>query len=201
MRPKVILFDLGDVVCGFRPRRRLAALAAACGVSPEQAESTLYDSGLVERWDHGLATPTEIHHTLREELGYPGDMAALHQVWCSAFEPDPRMLALVDGLRPPYRTALLTNNDLLVMEALPEVLPEVASRFDALLFSGRLMAAKPDSAAYHRALELMDCSPDEAVFIDDKPANVAGARAVGLTAIHFTGAAELRTTLDELLQQ
>ncbi|MFJ7069571.1 HAD family hydrolase [Streptomyces sp. NPDC101115] len=201
MRPKVILFDLGDVVCRFHPQRRLATLAAACGVSPEQAERTLYDSGLVDRWDLGLASPAEIHATLREELGYPGDLPALHQVWCSAFETDPRMLALVDGLRPPHRTALLTNNDLLVMEALPEVLPEVASRFDALLFSGLLMAAKPDSAAYHRALDLVDCSPGEAVFIDDKPANVAGAEAAGITAIHFTGAEELGAALEELLER
>ncbi|MFI8822652.1 HAD-IA family hydrolase [Streptomyces sp. NPDC053431] len=87
------------------------------------------------------------------------------------------------------------------MEALPEVLPEVASRFDVLLFSGRLMATKPASAASTRALELVDCSPGEAVFIDDKPNNIAGARAVGITALHFTGAEDLSTARDELLER
>lgn len=199
MRPKVIFFDLGNVVCRFHPQRRLAALGEACGVSVERVERALYGSGLIERWDHGLGSPAEIHRTLQEELGYPGDMAALHEVWCSAFEPDPQVLDLVDRLRP-LRTALLTNNDLLLLDALPEVLPQVASRFEALIFSSRVGAAKPERAAFTRALDLMGSTPNEAVFIDDKPANVAGAQAVGITAIHFSGAAELSSALGRLLE-
>lgn len=200
MRPEVVLFDLADVVCRFLPRRRMDLLAEACGVSAERVERTLYESGRVGRWDRGLGSPADIHRTLREELGYPGDPAALHEVWCSAFEPDERVLAVVDGLRP-LRTALLTNNDALVLEALPEVLPQVAARFDPLLFSCRLGVTKPDPAAYTRALDLVGASPGEAVFIDDKPANVAGARAVGITALHFTGAAELEAELAVLLER
>ncbi|MFF5280496.1 HAD family hydrolase [Streptomyces sp. NPDC013171] len=198
MRPEVVLFDLADVVCRFRPRRRLELLAEACGVGVERVERVLYESGRVARWDQGLGSVPEIHRTLREELGYPGGADALHEIWCSAFEPDPRVLEVVDGLRP-LRTALLTNNDALVLEALPEVLPQVAARFDPLLFSCLLGATKPDPAAYTRALDLAGVPPEAAVFIDDKPANVAGAQAVGITAIHFTGAPELAALLADLL--
>ncbi|MGW5420392.1 HAD family hydrolase [Streptomyces sp. NPDC003943] len=198
MRPEVILFDLADVVCRFHPQRRLTVLAEACGVSAERAEQVLYESGRVARWDRGLGSVAEIHRTLREELGYPGDTADLHEVWCSAFEPDPAVLEIVDRLRP-LPTALLTNNDALVLEALPEVLPQVAARFDPLLFSCLLGATKPDPAAYTRALRLVGVPPEAALFIDDKPSNVAGARAVGITALHFTGAAQLDAALAELL--
>ncbi len=200
MRPKVIFFDLGDVVCRFRPQRRLAALGDACGVSPEQVESLLYASGLIERWDRGLGTAEEIHRTLREGLGYPGDLTALQEVWCRAFEPDPQVLEVVDGLRP-LRTALLTDNDPLLLSALPGVLPQVASCFDALLFSCRLGATKPDPAVFTQALDLMASAPGEAVFIDDKAANVAAARELGITAIHFSGAGGLDAALDGLLDR
>lgn len=198
MRPEVIFFDLGDVVCRFHPERRLGALADACGLGAGEVRHALYESGLVGRWDRGLASAAEIHATLERELGYADGPAALHELWCSAFEPDDRVLALVDGLRP-LRTALLTNNDALLLEALPEVLPQIAARFEPLLFSCVLGATKPDPEAFTRALERVGCSPEAAVFVDDKAANVAGAEAVGITGLHFTGAAELATDLTGLL--
>ncbi|MEU8619746.1 HAD family phosphatase [Streptomyces sp. NPDC048623] len=198
MRPEVIFFDLGDVVCRFHPERRLAALGEACGLGAGELRQALYESGLVARWDRGLASATEIHATLERELGYAGGPAALHELWCSAFEPDDRVLALVDRLHP-LRTALLTNNDALLLEALPDVLPQIAARFEPLLFSCMLGATKPAPAAFTRALELVGCSPDAAVFVDDKAANVAGAEAVGITGLHFTGADTLHAALDALL--
>ncbi|MEO3753726.1 HAD family phosphatase [Streptomyces sp. B6B3] len=198
MQPKVVFFDLGDVVCRFRPRRRTEALGEACGVSAERVERALYASGLVERWDRGLGSAAEIHRTVRERLGYPGDLAALRELWCRAFEPDPRVLALVDGVRP-LRTALLTNNDQLLLDALPTELPEVASRFDALLFSCRFGATKPAADVFRQALDAMGCAANEAVFVDDRAANVAGAEEVGITAIRCTGAAELGAALDRVL--
>ncbi len=104
----------------------------------------------------------------------------------------------MDRLRPLH-TALLTDNDHLLLNALPQVFPEVGSRFDALLFSCRFGAAKPDPMVFTRALDLMGCAPTEAVFIDDKAANVGAAQELGITAIQFGGAAELGAELDGLL--
>ncbi|WP_413812479.1 HAD family hydrolase [Streptomyces sp. OE57] len=200
MQPKVIFFDLGGVVCRFLPQRRLAALGEACGVSAEQVEGVLYASGLIEGWDRGLGSPVEIHRVVRERLGYPGNLAELREVWCRAFEPDPQVLDLVDGVRP-LRTALLTDNDHLLLDALPEELPQVASRFDALLFSCRFGATKPSAVVFNQALDVMGSVASEAVFIDDKPANVAAAQELGITAIQFSGAAGLRPALDKVLAQ
>ncbi len=108
------------------------------------------------------------------------------------------MLQLVDGLRP-LRTALLTDNDYLLLDALPRVLPQVESRFDALLFSCKLGVTKPNPLIFTRALDLMGSTPDEAVFIDDKAENVAAAQELGMTAIQFGRAARLGAALDGFL--
>ncbi|WP_445269896.1 HAD family hydrolase [Streptomyces sp. DSM 41634] len=198
MQPKVIFFDLGGVVCRFHRERRLAELGEACGIPPEQVESELYASGLISRWDLGLDSASEIHRTIRERLGFQGNIRALQEVWCRAFEPDPEVLVLVDAVRP-LRTALLTDNDPLLLEALPGLLPQVASRFDALFFSCRLGAAKPEPEVFRQAVDRMGVAPGEAVFIDDRAANVAAARALGITAIHFRDAGGLGAALDALL--
>jgi glucose-1-phosphatase len=198
MHPKVIFFDLGGVVCRFQRQRRLAALGEACGVTPEQVDDALYASGLISRWDLGLDSPSDIHRTIQEKLRFPGTIRALQEVWCRAFEPDPEVLMLVDRVRP-LRTALLTDNDPLLLDAFPDLLPQAASRFDALLFSCRLGATKPESTVFTQALDIMGIAPGEAVFIDDRAVNVAAARELGITAIHFRDATALRATLDGLL--
>jgi putative hydrolase of the HAD superfamily len=44
-------------------------------------------------------------------------------------------------------------------------------------------AAKPDPAAYAAVLQALDVSPAAALFLDDEPPCVAGARAVGMRAV------------------
>ena len=57
---------------------------------------------------------------------------------------------------------------------------------------------KPDPAIYRLALERFGLKPAEAVFIDDRADNVAGAEAVGVRGLVFTGAAALRRDLSGL---
>ena len=75
-----------------------------------------------------------------------------------------------------------------------ETLPELGF-FDAYVFSARIGAAKPDPAAFQAALDVMGAPADEVVFIDDREANVAGARAVGIDARRYTNADVLRADL------
>lgn len=51
--------------------------------------------------------------------------------------------------------------------------------------SGELGLRKPDPAIYHAALAQLDVAAHEVLFIDDRPANVAAARATGMSALHF----------------
>lgn len=68
-------------------------------------------------------------------------------------------------------------------------------RFDAILVSGDERMRKPDPRFY-RLLE-QRCGVDLAssVFIDDHPANVEGARALGMAAVRFTTPGALRGEL------
>lgn len=67
--------------------------------------------------------------------------------------------------------------------------------FDRLVFSCEEKLLKPDGRIYRCCLERLDLPPAACFFVDDTPANVSGARAQGLAAARFTGAAALDARL------
>jgi putative hydrolase of the HAD superfamily len=72
--------------------------------------------------------------------------------------------------------------------------------FDVVIDSSEVGMRKPNPAIYHLALEQLGGVPAaEAVFIDDSPGNVVGARNAGLQGIHFEDAAQAIAELDALL--
>lgn len=70
--------------------------------------------------------------------------------------------------------------------------------FDIALASCYVGLRKPDAAMYQRALDIVGGPPDRILFIDDRPENVAGAKAAGVAAIQFMGADALRHELEKL---
>ena len=85
-----------------------------------------------------------------------------------------------------YRIALLSNMPFTVRAAVLHCdwLPE----FDQRTFSCELGISKPAAEIYEHCLGGLDVAAEEALFLDDRPANVEGAKALGMPAILFTAA-------------
>jgi putative hydrolase of the HAD superfamily len=84
------------------------------------------------------------------------------------------------------RTALLSNCGPEVIDRVKAQRP-VARYFDAMVVSWEVRVAKPDAAIYRIALERLGVAPGEALFVDDRAENVAGAEAVGMRGMMFEG--------------
>jgi putative hydrolase of the HAD superfamily len=54
--------------------------------------------------------------------------------------------------------------------------------FDHVTLSYELRVTKPQAGIYEDAIRGLSVAPAEALFLDDRPENVAGAKAVGLQA-------------------
>jgi putative hydrolase of the HAD superfamily len=97
-----------------------------------------------------------------------------------------------------YRTGVVTNN---IREAAGwrELLP-VDELFDVIVDSSDVGVRKPDPTIFTIALDrLGGIAPGEAVFLDDAPGNVAGARIAGLQAVLVEDTTAALAELDALL--
>lgn len=112
-----------------------------------------------------------------------------------AAHPDPAMVELVREIREAgVPTVLLSNS---WGEGYPEDL--LLELFDTVVISGRIGLRKPDPRIFTHTLDLIGLPAHRCVFLDDAPANVEGARAVGLHAHRHTDAVSTRAVLAELL--
>ena len=122
---------------------------------------------------------------LLEKHGVDATFDELVGLWCR-IDVDHHMLELVDSVRSHgVLTVLATNQQSYRGTWMLENLP-YDEHFYAQFHSFRMGLAKPDPAYFQHIVERLGIEPDEAVFVDDMPANVAGARAAGLRAVHFS---------------
>jgi putative hydrolase of the HAD superfamily len=70
------------------------------------------------------------------------------------------------------------------------------TRFFRCFFSSCFLGVrKPDPRLYETALDLMQIKAERAIFVDDQAENLVPARRLGMVAIHFMNAAQLRQDL------
>jgi epoxide hydrolase-like predicted phosphatase len=111
--------------------------------------------------------------------------------------------AMVDRVRAlraeGYKTAVVTNNIREASAGWRSMLP-VDELFDAVVDSCEAGVRKPDPAIFELALaQLGGLAPSSAVFLDDAPGNVEGARKAGLQTILVGDVDEALAELDRLL--
>lgn len=87
-----------------------------------------------------------------------------------------------EGMRP-----YLEKNDLLAL-------------FDTVVISAEVKAAKPDAGIYLLALEQAQVKANEAVFVDDVPANIAACQQVGMQGVLFKDRQDAIHQLKQLLK-
>ena len=103
---------------------------------------------------------------------------------------EPAAVALVRRARSAgIRTVMVTNATSRLDRDLAALGLDEA--VDAVVNSSRIGAVKPDPQIYLHAAEIGGAKPERCLFVDDTPANVAGAETVGMTALLYTGTATL----------
>jgi putative hydrolase of the HAD superfamily len=151
-------------------------------------------------------------YTMRQTGGYgsvEGDTTALVQA--CGLEPSPRLVGELTELltshldgqvhvyedsRPALRglrergvrTAIVSNCDHAARPLIEEL--GLDREVDALVLSFEVGAHKPDPAIYRAALDALGTGPEHAVFVDDQPAYLDGAAALGISTRYIRRASE-----------
>lgn len=181
-----IIFDVGGVLIRTEDYSRRNALEDRLGLRRGQAEQLVFNSKKGRTAQQGQITSAELWQWIRHQLNL--DESGLRQFREEFFGGDrlnTTLLAFIQTLRPRYQTAIISNFTDNLHQVITEFYP-LAAAFDVVVGSAYEGVMKPDPEIYRRTLNRLGKSPAEAVFVDDFVANVEGARAVGMHAIHYT---------------
>jgi putative hydrolase of the HAD superfamily len=96
------------------------------------------------------------------------------------------LLAFVRSLRPGLITAILTNAGTQFRETFLSAYA-LHEFVDHIIISAEVGLAKPEPEIYHLAAERLGVEPRQAVFVDDRAENIAGAEEAGMRAILYKG--------------
>ncbi|WP_294262797.1 HAD family phosphatase [uncultured Sphingomonas sp.] len=196
MRPHAVIFDIGNVLFHWDPRFLYERL-----IDDDRALDAFVRDVVTHDWhfqhDAGrnfadtsaeLAAAHPEHADLiaawgprfNESIG--GPVAGMHEIVEALDDAGVPLFAITNFSHefwPPFRTEW----------------SELFDRFRDVVVSGEERLVKPDPAIYHLALSRFGLESSEAVFVDDNPANVDAANALGIHAHLFRDAPTFRTFL------
>ncbi len=197
MRLRAVVFDYGMVLTGPPNQEAHAALLRLTGLPLERFESLYW----VDRhaYDEGKLTGIAFWQKLVREGGLTLGQDTVEELnrWdaCMWTTENPAMVAWQAALKQRgLLTAILSNMGDSVLESVERNFDWI-HRFDVLVWSFQLSLAKPDPAIYRYVLAKLGTLPDETLFLDDKPENIQAAHALGMKAILFSTAEQLRADL------
>jgi 2-haloacid dehalogenase len=187
-----VIFDIGGVILDWDPRHLYRSLIP----DPDEMEwflSEVCSDAWNAEQDRGRAFSEGVEEAVARHPGHRELIEAYWKRWpetlggaipgtseliAEAAEAGIALFAITNFSAETYPAAVAGH--------------EVLSRFQDVVVSGEVKMIKPDPAIFHYALDRFGLAPHQALFVDDKPANVASAERLGMGAVLFTGADDLR---------
>jgi putative hydrolase of the HAD superfamily len=194
---RAVVFDFGMVLSGQPDQEAYEAMLRITGLDRDRFE-TLYWADRLD-YDAGKLTGRAFWQKLVRDAGLKLDAVQIEELhrqdaihWTTQ---NPAMLAWAAQLKAHgLLIAILSNMGDSVLANMQKKF-DWLSRFDVLVWSFQLGMVKPDAAIYCHLLEKLATRAEETLFLDDRPANVEAAEAIGILAIQFSTIGQLRKDL------
>jgi epoxide hydrolase-like predicted phosphatase len=194
-----VIFDYGRVLAWTQNQEPRAAWERRLGLEPGALTRTVHNEHSWIAAQRGTITIDALWQEVATALRVtPEDITALRAAFYAGDVLNAELVACIDRLRVlGLRVGLLSNfsADLRAMLAQQDLL----RRFDAVAISAELGVMKPDATAYRSVLAMLGMAAHTCVFIDDVPANVEAAQAVGIHGIVFEDNPSCLAALTRLL--
>lgn len=190
--PRVVLFDLGNVLVYLRLERFWDALHEPDAARRQRVGYELREMGKV--YEAGKMTTEEFRS---EAFRIVGNQAAadIERAFLGVLpEPVEGMEELVRKVSEQASTALVSNTNPLHVDHCLRTVPSLR-HLKRFYLSYELKALKPDPAFYEGVVRGEGIDPSSMLFIDDLPENIAGATEAGMQGVVFSGIEGLRDEL------
>ena len=190
---EAIIFDVGGVLVRTFDHTGRRAWEARLNLPANGAEAIVLNSEMGHRAQRGEITDDELWAWVGDHLNLGDELEAFRRDFWRGDAVDAGLVELVKRLNGRYQMAIISNATDALLDSLDnyELLPE----FDLVVGSAYEGVMKPDPAIYETTLARLGRRPEETVFIDDAPANIAGASSMGMYTILFRPSLDLVTEL------
>ncbi|WAG16587.1 HAD family phosphatase [Aeromonas hydrophila] len=189
-----IIFDLGRVVVSWDPVGIVRSVRGDHGA--EQLAEQLFNHPDWLEVDRGTLSLHTMARQAEHRTGLStAENLAILQAVPASLVPDPAMLSLIESLHgaghPLYA---LSNMGHASIDWLEQHQP-FWRFFSGKVVSARVRMMKPEPDIYRYLLVSFDLQAEQCLFIDDSPANVTAAQALGIGGLVFTDAYSCRQQL------
>lgn len=200
MTIRAVIWDIGGVLLRTEDQEPRRQLAERLGMSLDELENLVFGSEMGKKAQSGAISAKELLEYVCGEVHYPVDQAALlEQEFFAGDRVDVALVEYIRSLRRCFLTGIISN-------AWDDVRPmldehwKIADAFDQIVLSAEVKLVKPDPRIFRLALDKLDVTPIESVFIDDFARNIEGALEVGMHAIQFCSSEQIQADLDAFLK-
>lgn len=183
---RAVIFDYGRVLSLPPSDADWAAFAAATGLTLDTLHYRYWEHR--DLYDRKEISAAEYWERVTDDI-IEGDrlaeLIALDDAQWTRVNPE--MLRRARQLSAAgLKTAILSNMQIDMLRVMRTKF-DWLDEFDVQMYSCEVGLVKPDREVYLECLQRLDVRPKEALFLDDKQKNTAGAEAVGMHTLLFDG--------------
>lgn len=198
----VLLFDLGRVLLDIDFQRCFRHWARAAGTDPDRLRGAFRVDAPFEAHERGELACEDYFAHLADALDLPLPVATLRAGWNSIFGPElPGLAERLRRLADHRPLHALSNTNASHTDVWRTRHADLLRPLGTLFLSHELGLRKPDPQIYREVARRLGRAPSEVLFLDDAPANLAGAAAAGMQVCHVPDIERVPALLDGWLER
>ncbi len=195
----VLLFDLGRVVLDINFDSVMATWAGHAGCAPADLASRFVVNDSFKHHETGRIDDAAFFADLRQSLGVELSDAQFLEGWNAIFAGEmPGIAPLLASAAQRLPLYAFSNTNPAHVAHFSKAYAGVLGHFREIFLSSSIGLRKPDAEAYDHVVKAIGVPASRILFFDDSAANIEGARARGLRAVHVTSMDDVARALAAL---
>jgi HAD superfamily hydrolase (TIGR01509 family) len=195
----VLLFDLGRVVLDISFDRVMTCWAGHAGCTPADLATRFVVDDSFKHHEIGRIDDAAFFASLRQSLGIGITDAQFLEGWNAIFTGEmPGIAPLLTSAAKHMPLYAFSNTNPAHVAHFSQAYADVLRHFREIFLSSTIGLRKPDAEAYDHVIRAIGVPASRILFFDDSAANIEGARARGLSAIHVTSTDDVARALTAL---
>ncbi|MBR0799165.1 HAD family phosphatase [Bradyrhizobium jicamae] len=195
----VLLFDIGRVVLDISFDRVMAKWAGQAGRRPADLAKRFVVDDSFRHHEIGRIDDAAFFANLRRSLGIEISDEEFLEGWNAIFTGEmPGIASLLETAAKRMPLYAFSNTNPAHVDYFSVAYADVLRHFRTVFLSSAIGLRKPDAEAYDHVVKAIGVPASRILFFDDTAANIEGARARGLQAIHVTSTDDVARALTAL---